>query len=74
MEKKFKRVLVLFLALLMLFSILPAVSAPALADTEITNVVITGVTAPAVGEKPTIEGITTTTTGVTIDLDPNNTN
>lgn len=74
MEKKFKRVLVLFLALVMLFGLLPAVSAPALADTEITNVVITGVTEPAVGKDPTIDGIETATAGVTINLDPNNTN
>jgi LPXTG-motif cell wall-anchored protein len=75
MEKKFKRVLVLFLALLMLFGLLPAVSAPALADTTIiTDVAITGVTAPAVGEFPTILGIGTSTEGVTVNLDPNNTN
>jgi len=62
MEKKFKRVLVLFLALLMLFGILPAVSAPALADNVITKIEIDGLVAPVAGEAVYYTGIAATST------------
>ncbi|MBO4677480.1 MAG: hypothetical protein J5633_08040, partial [Oscillospiraceae bacterium] len=48
---KLKRFLSVFLALVMVFALLPAVSAPALAATEISSVSIT-LDAPAVGARP----------------------
>ncbi|MGI6247968.1 MAG: LPXTG cell wall anchor domain-containing protein [Acutalibacteraceae bacterium] len=69
MNKKSSRLLAIILSLVILAGIVPMTTFSAAAAKKITHVDITGVTPPVAGELPTIEGIATSTTGVTIDFE-----